>query len=70
MCKLYTTKCPKCIVLERKLKEKGVEFEVVDNLEEVTKMANSIGVSSVPFMVVDNKFMDYRESINWANGGA
>jgi len=67
MYKLYTTKCPKCILLERKLKEKGVEFEVVDNLEEVTKMANSVGVSSVPFMVVDNKFMDYNDSMSCIN---
>ena len=24
---LYTTNCPRCIVLEKKLKQKGIEFE-------------------------------------------
>ena len=30
---LYTTNCPRCIVLEKKLKQKGIEFEARTNFD-------------------------------------
>ena len=32
---LYTTHCPKCEILAKKLTEKGVGFEVVTDVDEM-----------------------------------
>lgn len=39
MITLFTTHCPQCNVLEKKLREKNIDFKLVDNEEEVEKVA-------------------------------
>ena len=36
--KLYSTKCPKCLVLEAKLKLKNLDFDLVTDIDEVVKI--------------------------------
>lgn len=60
---LYTTDCPKCKVLEKKLKAKNVLYDVV---KDVTLM-QSLGIFSSPCLSVDGKIFDFQRSINWIN---
>ena len=58
---LYSTNCPKCNVLEAKLKQKGVEFEL--NTDEDVMIEK--GFMSAPMLEVDGKVMDFSEAMKW-----
>ena len=58
---LYTTHCPRCHVLERKLSEKGIEYDEVDDIDKMLSM----GLDSAPMLDVDGKVMNYTEAIEW-----
>lgn len=58
---LYTTHCPKCHVLERKLSEKWIEYEEVTDIDKMLSM----GFESVPILDVNEKVMNYTEAIEW-----
>lgn len=45
----YSTHCPKCKVLESKMKKLGLEYTEVDNVEEMVKL----GFKSAPYLNVD-----------------
>lgn len=62
---LYTTNCPKCCVLEKKLSASGIEFETVDNVDVMQKK----GFLSAPMLEVNGKALDFKEAIDWVNGG-
>lgn len=58
---LYTTNCPKCKVLEAKLKQKNIDFNVVDD----EKVMLDMGFMSAPMLIVDGEVMDFSVAINW-----
>lgn len=60
---LYTTNCPKCRVLETKLKQKNIEFDVVDDENIMIEK----GFMEAPMFEVDEKIMGFPEAINWIN---
>ena len=60
---MYTTNCPKCRVLESKLKDRNIVFSKVTDVEEMRKL----GYLSVPKLSVDGKVMDFTEAIQWVN---
>lgn len=60
---LYTTYCPKCNILKKKLKEKNIEFQENTNQQEMINM----GLMSVPYLKVDDKLMDFIEANEWIN---
>ena len=63
MVKLYSTGCPKCKVLAKKLEAKGVEFEVIDDIFEVSKFAEERGINSAPILVLDDgRLFDFTEA--------
>lgn len=53
MIKLFSTGCPKCKVLMKKLKASGKEFEVIEDLAEVNKYAEEHDIHSAPFILTD-----------------
>ena len=61
--KLYTTHCPKCKILEERLNEKKVKYEVIDNIEELQKM----NFKSVPNLEIAGKIYNYLDSIRYLN---
>lgn len=63
MVTLYTTNCPKCMVLETKLKEKNVLFETCGDITEMRKL----GLLSAPALKVDDKLMTFKEAVDWVN---
>jgi glutaredoxin len=58
---LYTTGCPKCKILKQKLDEKNITYEVCSDV----KVMMEKGMRSVPMLEVNNKIINYEESLNW-----
>lgn len=61
---LYTTHCPKCRVLETKLKQRGIEYkEVTDTVAMQEK-----GFDFVPMLEVDGTIYEFRAAVDWVGG--
>ena len=60
---LYSTNCPKCKVLETKLKNKNIEFEICNDVD----LMLSKGIQQAPYLEIDNELMDFSNAIKWVN---
>lgn len=60
---LYTTHCPKCNVIEQKLKAKTIEYEEITDIELIEKK----GFKQVPVLIVDDEIMDFVTANKWVN---
>ena len=60
---LFTTHCPKCLILEEKLKQKNIEYEEHIDVDEMIKL----GYLTVPVLVVDAKEYSFGEAVQWVN---
>lgn len=60
---LYSTHCPRCIVLEKKLQQKKIEYIENNDVGEMT----ALGLQSAPALKVDDKVMEFTEAIQWIN---
>lgn len=60
---LYSTGCPKCSVIKRKLDAKGVEYAENNNIGEMM----NLGISHVPVLSVDGKLLSFVEANQWVN---
>ena len=68
--KMYTTHCPKCDVMERKLNEANIKFEAIDEMAKVLEVAKAGGFSMAPILEVDGKAMDFKDGIEWIRKNA
>lgn len=62
---VYSTGCPQCKVLKLKLADKNVDFNLVEDKDEVIKAAEKYGMTNVPFMVIEDKAYNFVESIKY-----
>ena len=62
---LYTIDCPKCLILEKKLKAKNIEFLRVSDREMLT--AKGFSNKPFPILEVDGVEMGYKTAIEWVN---
>lgn len=60
---LYTTHCPRCSVLEKKLKLKNITYEECSEIAVMKKK----GVLQVPMIEVEGNLMDFSTSNKWIN---
>lgn len=60
---LYSTHCPKCNVLEKKLKQKNISYEEVNDIE----IMKDKGYLSVPILEVNGVSMDFKTASDWIN---
>jgi len=58
---LYTTGCPRCKILKKKLDEAGIEYTENNNIDEML----SLGISEVPVLKVNGELLNYNSSIEW-----
>lgn len=58
---LYSTGCPKCKVLKAKLDSKGIEYEIIDDVDEMMRL----GMTTVPCLGVDGEVLNFKESMKW-----
>ena len=61
--KFYSTHCPKCLILEKKLKQKNISYTEINDVNEIRKT----GYLAVPLLEVDGKIMEFSEANNWIN---
>ena len=61
---LYSTRCPQCKILGKKLAIKGIDYV---EIEDRAVMEN-LGITAVPMISVDGgALMTFKESIDWLN---
>lgn len=58
---LYTTHCPKCRVIEKKLAQKGIQYSEVTDVEVMTKR----GFKGAPMLEVDDKVYNFGDANRW-----
>lgn len=64
MITLYTTHCPKCVILEKKLQDKNIEYQVCDDVD----LMLSKGMQEAPYLEVEEKeMMNFSKAIKWIN---
>lgn len=61
MVTLFSTNCPKCRVLEQKLNQKNIAFDISDNIQEVIDQ----GFMSAPVLKIGDDYMDFTTAITW-----
>ena len=60
---LYTTHCPQCNVLEKKLEQAGVKYAVSEDVQELLKL----GFMSAPILKVDDEIFTFKEACLWVD---
>lgn len=60
---LYSTNCPKCQILEKKLAQKGIEYTEINDIQQMLDM----GLKSVPWLEVNGQMMDFNQANKWIN---
>lgn len=63
MITLFTIDCPKCKILEKKLSQANIEYEVCKDREII---ANK-GFDLMPVLDVDGQIMGFGEAVKWVN---
>lgn len=66
---LYSTGCPKCKILEKKLEMLGKEFTVISDLDMVLAVAEQNNIQEAPFVSVDGEIYNFTETIKALNEG-
>lgn len=64
---LYTIDCPKCKVLEMKLKQKGIDFSKVTSTEDVVKFGEKHNLKTAPILEVDGEVYDFSNAVKFIN---
>jgi len=71
MFKVYSTNCPNCRVLLKKLALKDLQpardFELVEDIEEITKVAQEYNIQSAPFIVKDGEVYGFGDAMRLIN---
>lgn len=60
---LYSTNCPKCNVLKKKLEQKNIDFELVTDQDIMIEK----GFMSAPMLEVDGNIMKFSDANEWVN---
>ena len=62
---IYSTGCPRCKILLKKLEGVGItEYTLIDDVKEM----ESLGISAVPMMKVNNgPLLTFSSAIDWIN---
>jgi len=58
---LYSTGCPKCRVLEKKLNTDEIEYSISDDINVLVEK----GFQSAPVLDVDGDFLEFKDAVNW-----
>lgn len=61
---LYSTNCPKCKVLETKLKQQNIDFILETDLTKVMNM----GYMEAPLLEINDEIYNFSQAIRWLKG--
>lgn len=75
MTTLYSTGCPRCKVLAKKLDAAGIPYTVVTDMDEILKACKEVGTDMVPILAVEEpgegevlmkfSFMGFENAMKW-----
>ena len=60
---LYSTGCPRCKVLETKLKQKNVEYIECSDIRELERK----NITTVPCLGIEGEILDFGAAVKWVN---
>jgi glutaredoxin-related protein len=63
MVTLYSTNCPKCMVLKEKLYAKHIEFTECND----TEIMKELGMTVVPVLKVNDEYLDFKAANTYIN---
>ncbi len=63
MITLYSTGCPKCRVLKKKLDAADIPYTVIDDVDVMM----SLGMQSVPVLKVGDELLSFEEAVRYAD---
>lgn len=76
MVTLYSTGCPRCKILAKRLDAANVSYTINDNMEDIEKVCEEIGTDMVPILAVEElgegetlmkfTYMDFENAMKWA----
>lgn len=58
---LHSTNCPRCNILDMKLRDKGVEYTVNTNVDDMIAK----GFQNAPILEVDGKYYEFGEAVKY-----
>lgn len=59
----FSTGCPKCKVLKKKLDDKGISYTENHSVDEMI----SLGMMSAPSLRVGEELMNFTAAVQWVN---
>ena len=60
----HSSHCPRCLVLEKKLKEKGIAYEENNDIQVMLGK----GLETAPALEIDGVMKNYKEAVEWLKG--
>ena len=65
--RLYSTHCPKCRVIEKKLEQANIKYELIDAKDnpKVIEELSALGVRQMPVLIANDKILGFSEIIKW-----
>ena len=63
---LYSSNCPRCVILETKLNQKNILFEVKNSEEDFQQLFDE-GFREMPVLEVDGKKYTFGEAVQLIN---
>ena len=60
---LYSTNCPKCNVIKKKLGDKNIEYTENNDIDTML----SLGIKQAPMLSLDGELLNFTEANKWIN---
>lgn len=60
---LYSTGCPKCSILKKKLAKADIFYTEVNNVDEMLRL----GIKEVPVLAVNDDLMDFKTAVKFVD---
>lgn len=60
---MYSTGCPKCDVLKKKLDAKSINYQVCSDVSRMKEL----GMQEVPVLQVQDELKNFSEAVDWIN---
>lgn len=61
MITLYSTNCPKCKILEQKLNDAAIHYEINNDVDEMIKK----DFTTLPMLDMNGELMDFSSALAW-----
>ena len=60
---IYSSDCPKCIVLKKKLEQKNITFTECNDFQKLL----DANIKTLPVLEVDDKLLTFNDAINYVD---